>query len=176
GPGVVVIVGDDVDQLATPNQVHDYGAVRSKPGGAVGGGQPAGHGINRDHAAPANLAREARRVRSKETGPNRRMDAVCANQDVGFDLAAIAEPGRRRVRISGNADAASAERNDLVGYSRGQGVQEVSAVRGAAGGSEARREVAAARRAGDDSTSAPVAQEPVFGFEGDRSDRVLQVD
>jgi len=68
GPRVVVVVGDHVDQLAAADQVDHDRAMWAEPGGAVGGRQAAGHGVDGHQAAPADFAGEARRVGAKQTG------------------------------------------------------------------------------------------------------------
>src|SRR5262249_172341 len=95
--GRVLVVGDNVDELAAPNSVIDNRAVWPEPETPVGLEPARGQVRDRDDAAVADLPSELRRIGAEHARTNGRMDAVGTENDIGFDLGAIGEPRRSAV-------------------------------------------------------------------------------
>src|SRR5687767_11449458 len=103
-PGLVVIVGYDIDQFATTDAIHNHGAVGTEPGGSIASQETAGDGVRGYQTAIADLAGEPRRIRAEKTLPGHGMDAVAADDNVGLDLRPVPEPGHRRAFAVLDAD------------------------------------------------------------------------
>jgi len=99
-------MGDDVEQLAAAHPiVHDVSA-RSHPQRDVGGVDIARHRLGRRHAAKTDAAGEARRIRAEQALAHLGMNAVGANHEVRFDLAAIGKTRNGAVCARCDRDAA----------------------------------------------------------------------
>ena len=83
-------MGDDVEQLAAGAHeiMHDVSA-RSHPQHDVGGVDLVRHSLGRRHAAKTDAAGEARRISAEQALAHLGMNAVGADHEVRFDLAAI---------------------------------------------------------------------------------------
>ena len=112
---LVVVVTDGVDQLAAAQRVQHDRAVRPQPGGVLVPRRFTRHGVDRDHAAVADLAREPRGIPSEQRGPDRRVDPVRSDDDVGLHLAPVLEPRDCEITVGLDCDAARAQPDDGVG-------------------------------------------------------------
>src|SRR5258708_33035090 len=90
-PRIAVKMRDDVDEFATSYGVVNDMTMRSHPHCAFRNGNVARHRASGRHAAPADTARESRRVRAEQALSHNRMNAVGADDDVCLDLAAVRE-------------------------------------------------------------------------------------
>ena len=140
---LVVVVADDVDQLVSPHGIKHDRAVRPQPLDVVVRRRFTGHGIDRDHAAVADLAGEARRIRAEQRRSHDRVDPVGADDHVGLDLAAVLESRDRDVAVRLDSDAARAERDDVARQRLRQHVEQVGAMGGRARAAEQARPAAA---------------------------------
>ncbi len=132
-------MGDDVDELTAAHGIDNDGAMGAEPRSAVHRRQTARDGVDRDEAAPADLAGEARRVRAEEACSHGGVDAVGADNDVGLDIATVVEMRDGAVGHVLDAGAARAEVNDLGRQRGAEDVEQVGAMHGAAAGAVALR-------------------------------------
>src|SRR5215510_9714738 len=91
-PRIAVEMRDDVDEFTTSYGVMNDMTMRSHPHRALRNGNVARHRVGGRHAAPADTAGESRRIRAEQTLSHNRVNAVGADDDIGLDLAAVAQP------------------------------------------------------------------------------------
>ena len=123
-------MADDVDQLLAPQRVEHDRAVRPQPLPVVGRQRRAPHGGGRDDRPVADLAGEPGRVRPEQRRPDRRVDAVGADDHVGLGRAAVRERRDGRVPRRRNRHAPRAEGHHARRHRRREHVEQVGPVRG----------------------------------------------
>src|SRR5579864_4611433 len=106
--------------------------MRTQPG-AVVRRRSARHSLDGDDTPVADLAREARRVRSEQTGADGRVDTVSTNNRVGLDFGAVPELRPGDVAVGVHLYAAGTEGYHLFGQTRREHVQQIGAVHAATG-------------------------------------------
>src|SRR5215469_6889729 len=172
--GRVLVVGDDVDELAAPNSVIDNRAVWPEPETLIGLEPPRGQFRDRDDAAVADLPGELRRIGAEQARANGRMDAVGAEDDIGFDLGAIGEPRRSAVVAGRDCLAPCAEAHDVSRDRLRKDVEQISPVDRAPARAESPGRDGRVRSRDD--AAFPGAQLLVVGLVPDRPDRILQAE
>ena len=104
------------------------------------------------------------------------MDPVGAHDDIGFYLSPVGEAGAGHLRVGFHTDAAGAQLDDVFGQGGGQHVEQIGPMGSATGGSEAVREGSTPGGLRNDPAAAPVANQLILGFPGNRPDRRFEVE
>src|SRR6516225_2371094 len=125
---MAVEMRDDVDELAASYWVvHDM-AMRAHPHRAFRNGNVARHRAGRRHAAPADTPSKSRRVRAEQAPSHNRMNAVGADDNVGFDIAAVGQSCHSTAIASFDADAVGSKPDIDPLEGTAKGVEQVGAV------------------------------------------------
>jgi len=104
------------------------------------------------------------------------VDAVGADNDIGFDFVSVGESNAGAVRVRLDTYAPGSELDSSGRQGSGKDIQQVGSVRSAPSRAESLLEVATLWRLRQDSTAPAITHDLVFGFPRDRSNRGLEVE
>src|SRR5579864_2212911 len=158
---------DDVYQFATPHAVRHDRTVWSQPEGVV---RPdvVLHRLHRDQQAPAHLTRKARRFGTEQAAAHGRVDAIRADNRVGFNFGTVRESSTSAISIGVHAHASRSQTDAIRRHGSGENVEQICPMDGTGSGAEALLQVPALKSLCENAAATSITYDQIFGLPRNR--------